>query len=203
MRGAGAARTIARLTVSHFGGGRRFVSGNRCERGDTQRTEKTNALPDMYDYTYKRLFSYQPLDEDKAVRGRIGIPRVLGMYENYPFWHTFFTELGTGSSCRRVLRATFTSRVSRAYRPSRFAIPLRSPTARSESSSTAALKRYSCRVSLTKKKEQKKAANNYNCPIVTSYAENIKNTCRKSGKRRDFSDAFLPMDSIGGFRSGS
>lgn len=28
------------------------------------------------------------------MRGTVGIPRVLNMYENYPFWFTFFTELG-------------------------------------------------------------------------------------------------------------
>ncbi|HAK57759.1 MAG TPA: hypothetical protein DCP06_02130, partial [Lachnospiraceae bacterium] len=52
-------------------------------------------MPNLYEYKNKRLFThYKPLTADHAYRGRVGIPRVLNMYENYPFWFTFFTELG-------------------------------------------------------------------------------------------------------------
>ena len=81
-----------RLTISHFSGGRKFITGNRCERGLGK--EKTaNKLPNLFDYKMHRYFDYEPLSEEKAKRGVMGIPRVLNMYENYPFWHTFFTEL--------------------------------------------------------------------------------------------------------------
>ena len=81
-----------RLTINKFTGGRQFVSGNRCERGIGKEKNKDN-IPNLYEYKYKRLFSYQPLTADKAERGKVGIPRVLNMFENYPFWFTFFTEL--------------------------------------------------------------------------------------------------------------
>ena len=82
-----------RLTVSHFSGGRRFITGNRCERGlGKEKTE--NKLPNLFDYKMKRYFGYEPLDANEAPRGVIGIPRVLNIYENYPFWFTFFTSLG-------------------------------------------------------------------------------------------------------------
>ena len=68
------------------------MSGNRCERGIGKEKNKDN-IPNLYEYKYKRLFSYQPLTADKAERGKVGIPRVLNMFENYPFWFTFFTEL--------------------------------------------------------------------------------------------------------------
>lgn len=45
-------------------------------------------------YKYERIFGYIPLDEKDATRGTIGIPRVLNMYEDYPFWFTFLTNLG-------------------------------------------------------------------------------------------------------------
>ena len=82
------------LTINRFTGGRQFVSGNRCERGLGK--EKTNRdIPNLYAYKNKRLFDhYKPLSADKAYRGKVGIPRVLNMYENYPYWFTFFTELG-------------------------------------------------------------------------------------------------------------
>ncbi len=81
------------LTINEFSDGRRFVSGNRCERGAGLEIKHAD-VPDLYDYKYKRLFRYKPLSKDDAIRGTVGLPRVLNMYENYPFWHTFFTELG-------------------------------------------------------------------------------------------------------------
>ena len=80
------------LTINKFTGGRQFVSGNRCERGIGKEKNKDH-IPNLYEYKYKRLFSYPPLSPDKATRGKVGIPRVLNMFENYPFWYTFFTEL--------------------------------------------------------------------------------------------------------------
>jgi hypothetical protein len=73
------------LTINRFTGGRQFVSGNRCERGLGK--EKTNRdVPNLYAYKNKRLFDYyKPLSADKAYRGKVGIPRVLNMYENYPY----------------------------------------------------------------------------------------------------------------------
>ena len=74
-----------RLTINKFSGGRQFVSGNRCERGIGKEKNKEH-IPNLYEYKYKRIFSYEPLSADKAVRGKVGIPRVLNMFENYPFW---------------------------------------------------------------------------------------------------------------------
>ena len=83
------------LTISTFGDGSRHVSGNRCERGaSTERVPKKSDLPNLYDYKYRRLFGYRRLTHEKATRGEIGIPRVLGMYENFPLWFTVLTNLG-------------------------------------------------------------------------------------------------------------
>ncbi len=81
------------LTITKFNDGAKFITGNRCEKGAGQ--EKTGVqLPNLFEYKYKKLFSYVPLEEAYASRGVIGIPRVLNMHENYPFWFTFFTKLG-------------------------------------------------------------------------------------------------------------
>lgn len=83
------------LTITTFNDGQRHISGNRCERGATQeRRAAKSDLPNLYDYKYKRAFSYRRLREGAATRGDIGIPRVLGMYENYPLWFTVLTSLG-------------------------------------------------------------------------------------------------------------
>ena len=83
------------LTITTFNDGQRHISGNRCERGATQERRATKSdLPNLYDYKYKRAFSYRRLLKGAATRGDIGIPRVLGMYENYPLWFTVLTSLG-------------------------------------------------------------------------------------------------------------
>ncbi|MDE6892801.1 MAG: 2-hydroxyglutaryl-CoA dehydratase, partial [Lachnospiraceae bacterium] len=82
-----------RLTVNKFTGGRQYISGNRCERG-LGKQKQASDVPNLFDYKLKRLFGYEPLAADEAKRGTVGIPRVLNMYENYPFWFTFFTRLG-------------------------------------------------------------------------------------------------------------
>ncbi|MFN8136693.1 MAG: acyl-CoA dehydratase activase-related protein [Propionicimonas sp.] len=84
------------LTVSTFSDGTRHVSGNRCERGaaGTAKVARTSELPNLYAYTYQRVFGYRRLTGAAATRGDIGIPRVLNMYENYPFWFTVLSRLG-------------------------------------------------------------------------------------------------------------
>ena len=82
-----------RLTVNHFSGARKFITGNRCERG-LGKEMSGNKLPNLFEYKFHRYFDYKPLEGYDAPRGVIGIPRVLNIYENYPFWFTFFHTLG-------------------------------------------------------------------------------------------------------------
>ena len=81
------------LTISKFSDGSRYVTGNRCEKGAGLSTKK-NDIPNMYQSKFKLLFDRPVLEPDQAPKGVIGIPRVLNMYEDYPFWHAFFTTLG-------------------------------------------------------------------------------------------------------------
>lgn len=82
------------LTVNTFNDGRSFITGNRCERGAAgSEAVRKKPLPNMYKVKYNLLFNhYKPLEN--GPRGTVGIPRVLNMYEDYPFWFTFFTKLG-------------------------------------------------------------------------------------------------------------
>ena len=82
-----------KLTITTFADGSRYVTGNRCERGGDAKKKRSDR-PNLYDYKYKRCFAYRRLTDKKATRGEIGIPRVLNMYENYPFWFTLLTTLG-------------------------------------------------------------------------------------------------------------
>lgn len=78
------------LTINIFNDGEKYISGNRCEKPTGNK--KSESIPNMYQYKYKKLREYESLDEGK--RGTIGLPMVLNMYENIPLWAIFFKELG-------------------------------------------------------------------------------------------------------------
>lgn len=82
------------LTINRFSDGRRFISGNRCEKGAGKKLELTNRPPNLYAWKNKRLFDYEPRPLERAPRGEIGIPRVLNQFESFPFWFTLFDALG-------------------------------------------------------------------------------------------------------------
>ena len=95
------------LTINRFSGNRRYITGNRCEGGLGKEKKEAEELPNLFAYKNKRLFDYRPLPPAEAPRGTVGIPRVLNLYENYPFWATFFTKLGfsvvlSPSSTRKI-----------------------------------------------------------------------------------------------------
>ena len=79
------------LTVNIFGDGKRYISGNRCEKG-AGFAKTYDAVPNLYLYKYNKLMEYQP-SEDKTYKATVGIPLVLNMYENLPFWQPFFDAL--------------------------------------------------------------------------------------------------------------
>jgi len=163
-----------RLTINKFSGGRQFISGNRCERGIGGQKNPHN-VPNLFEYKLKRLFSYTPLEADAAPRGIVGIPRVLNMYENYPFWFTFFTGLGY-----RVVLSPSSSR--QIYELGIESIPSESecyPAKLAHGHVTwlirQGIKFIFYPALFYERNEFEEAGNHYNCPIVTSYSENIKN----------------------------
>ncbi len=182
-----------RLTINHFSGGRRFITGNRCERGLGKEKSK-NRLPNLFDYKLHRYFDYTPLDEKEAKRGDIGIPRVLNMYENYPFWFTFFTRLGF----RVVLSPVSTRKV---YEYGIESIPSESecyPAKLAHGHVQWLINqgvRHIFYPSIPYERQEFADANNhYNCPIVTSYPENIKNNIDAIVKGEvDFIHPFLSL----------
>ncbi|MDP4158312.1 MAG: acyl-CoA dehydratase activase-related protein [Bacillota bacterium] len=182
------------VSIKQFSGGSEYISGNRCERGAGKEVIN-RGTPNLYDYKYKRVFNYKPLTEEKAMRGTIGIPRVLNIYEDYPFWFTLFTELGY--------------RVVISGRSSKQLYELGMDTIPSESACYPAKLVHGHINYLIKKgirkifypcipyvpQEDPKADNHYNCPVVTSYPETINANmdCLREPDVR-FYHPFLPLD---------
>ena len=163
------------LTINHFSTGERLVTGNRCERGAGIKRKPEDEVPNLFRYKYERTFSYEPLPKEQAKRGVVGIPRVLNMYEDYGFWFTFFTALGY--------------RVELSPRSSKKLFELGMESIPSESICYPAKLVHGHIMALLtmdidfifypgvvyEKKEFKDATNQYNCPIVISYSDAIRN----------------------------
>lgn len=163
-----------RLTINKFSGGRQYISGNRCERGLGKQKNENN-VPNLFDYKLKRFFSYEALSAEEATRGTVGIPRVLNMYENYPFWATFFKKLGY-----RVILSPVSNR--KIYELGIESIPSESECYPAKLAHGHVSWLISRKVDFIfypalfyERNEFEDANNHYNCPIVTSYSENIKN----------------------------
>ena len=181
------------LTINKFSNGKTHISGNRCERGAGV-VSGNSELPNLIKYKLDRIFNYEPLPLDKAPRGIIGIPRVLNMYEDYPFWFTFLTKLGF-----RVIISEKTTRKS--YEIGMESMP-------SESVCYPAKLSHGHIMSLIRdgiktifypcipysRKEYQESDNKYNCPIVISYSEVIRNNVEEI-KDIKFINPFLPFDS--------
>ena len=192
---------------------RKFVTGNRCERGaelgeDAQVVDASNKeasiqdgaedpknLPNLFEWKYRRLFGYVPLKPEEAPFGDVGIPRVLNMYENYPLWFTFFTKLG--------FRVRLSPRSSRGvYEKGLETIPSESVCypgkiahGHLESLLMQGVKFIFYPCAPYEKQEDPGAGNHYNCPIVTSYPEVLRNNLEQL--RQDptvlFMNPFLPI----------
>ncbi len=162
------------LTVNKFKDNQKYISGNRCEKGLGNNTKKNDA-PNLVLYKKHRIFDYEPLELSQATRGVIGIPRVLNIYENYPFWATFFKILKF-----RVMLSPESSRA--IYELGMESIPSESecyPAKLSHGHITWLINKgvksifHPC--IFYERKETKDAQNNFNCPIVIGYPENLKN----------------------------
>lgn len=194
MKNCGKCTNNCMLTITSFNDGREFISGNRCERG-ANLPLKSKSLPNLFDYKYRRVFNYRSLPIEDASRGIVGIPRALNMYENYPFWHTFFTEL--------KFRVVLSSRSSKAiYEKGIESIP-------SESACYPAKITHGHIENLIargvpfifypsvayERLENEDAGNHYNCPVVASYPEVIRNNVDNlEQKNIKFKNPFISLN---------
>lgn len=163
------------ISVNIFPNGKRYITGNRCEKGAGVTRENKIDIPNMYRYKLNRVFDYESIPKTNAKRGTVGIPRVLNMYENYPFWHTFFTELGysvelSSMSSREIYEKgieTITSETA--------CYPAKITHGHIEDLLEKGHKFIFYPSVFYEEKQFKNADNTLNCPVVAGYSEVIKN----------------------------
>ncbi|MGB4610604.1 MAG: acyl-CoA dehydratase activase-related protein [Saccharofermentanales bacterium] len=165
-----------KLTISTFSDGSRFISGNRCERGAGVEIKAEDKLPNLYEYKYKRTFNhYKPLKPAEAKRGMIGLPRALNMYENYPLWFTIFTELGfrvvlSGKSDHKMFEKGMSTIPSESV-----CYPAKMTHGHIQDLINKKIKTIFYPGIPYEVQEDKNSDNHYNCPIVVSYPDVIRN----------------------------
>ena len=183
------------LTINKFSDGSKYITGNRCEKGEGKAEGEKN-IPNLYDYKFKRLFKYKPLSEEESRLGTIGIPRVLNMYENYPFWFTFFTKLGyrvvLSPQSSKAMYETGMETIS----SDTACYPAKLVHGHIQWLVDQGVKWIFYPSINYEKEEDDTAPNHYNCPIVATYPEVIANNMddvfEEAGVR--FSHPFLPYD---------
>lgn len=166
-----------RLTVNSFGDGKKFISGNQCEKG-LGKTISKEPLPNLYEFKRNYLTS---LSSEEGTRGTVGLPLALGMYELLPLWHGIFTKLGF-----KVKVSPMSTR--RTYEKGQFSIPSDTacyPAKIMHGHIEALIEDgvdaifYPC---LTYNMDEKMTDNHYNCPVVAYYSELLKGNVEELAK---------------------
>ena len=174
------------LTVNDFGGGRRFIGGNRCERPVTNKAQDDSL--NLYEYKIKKLAEFP---EGEGVRGTIGLPMGLNMYEMYPFWNTLFRELGftvklSGWSNRKLyLKGQSTIPSDTVCFPAKM---VHGHIQQLIEMGVDAIF-YPCQ---TYNFDEKKAKNNYNCAVIAGYPEVIEANTLNFGSTKYICDYVGP-----------
>lgn len=180
------------ITMQQFPDGGKYFTGNRCERGvgGEKRDKSENNL---YAYKYKRVFDYEPLKNPP--RGEIGLLRVLNMYEDYPFWFTFFTKLGFKVTLSGESSAKMYFEGMSTVPADSLCYPAKLVHGHTMDLVNRGVKRifYPCEPYNADKHEG--LSNHFNCPVVASYGENIRNNMDVLRDNEvEFIEPFLPID---------
>lgn len=163
------------LTVTLFSDGRQFVTGNRCERGANIKINPEDRRVNLVEYKYRRLFRYRPIKKEEAIRGVVGIPRVLNLYENYPLWHTFFTELGFRVKLSPRSNKTLYEKGMETIPSDTVCYPAKLVHGHIEALIGEGVPFIFYPGVVYEQQEYKDADNHFNCPIVQSYPDVIRN----------------------------
>ena len=154
------------LTINRFSDGKRFISGNQCEKG--LGIEDAKELPNLHAWKRNYLESLKP--QENAKRGRIGLPLALSTFEFAPLWYTMFSELGFSVHFSKLSnRAT--------YEKGQFTIPSDTACYPAKIMHGHVLELIEEGITnifypgITYNIDEHAGDNHYNCPIVAYYSE--------------------------------
>ena len=191
-----------------FANGRTFYSGNNCERVYSNNTDSNRKGVNMFAEKRRRLFSYSSRSGQASATGGaesagrthtnssskntlplIGIPRGLGIYENYPFWKTLFDECRIPTVLSHNSSNSLYEKGIRTIVADNICFPAKLFHGHVMDLVERKVDRIFYPWVVYEKKEDDKSKNSFNCPIVSGYSDVISssvNTEREYG---------IPLDS--------
>lgn len=173
--------TVRKFT---FANGNVYFSGNNCEKIYTNHSEVLHKGTNMFTEKYRLLFQRKSNNSGPV----IGMPRALGIYENYPFWHTLFTACG----CKVELSGTSSNQMYQTGLRSIMADNICFPAKLMHGHINDLISRRVERIFypwvVYERKEDPQAQNSFNCPIVSGYSDVIKSSMNPLAKHH------IPVD---------
>jgi predicted CoA-substrate-specific enzyme activase len=175
------------LNKFEFENGNTFFSGNKCEKIYSNKGADFIKGENHYHYKYNLLVAKKKTDVTEGLPV-IGIPRVLNMYENLPFWNTLLGECGF----KVVLsgRSTFTlyERGLGSIMSDNICFPAKLVHGHILDLVHKKVDRILMPYVIFESKEDNNAANSFNCPIVSGYSDVIKSAMNTAEKNN------IPID---------
>ena len=166
-----------------FANGNTYFSGNNCERVYSNRPEGLRQGINLFDEKYKLLFHSASRPAPTAQSPlTIGLPRGLGMYEDYPFWHTFFSCCGI----KTILSGTSTNRLYekgvRTIVADNICFPAKLMHGHVMDLINKGVNRIFYPWVVYERKEDQQSKNSFNCPIVSGYSDVLRSSIRTEEK---------------------
>jgi len=148
-----------------------YYSGNKCEKIFSSKGSVTEYGENLYAYKYDLLFQRDLLPVITPRNIKIGIPRILGIYANFPFWNTLFTHIG----CTVVLSDESNYKMFEKGQGTIMADNICFPAKLAHGHVINLVEKQVDRIFypivIYEEDEHADAHNSYNCPIVSSYSE--------------------------------
>lgn len=204
------------VRLFHFANGNTFYSGNNCEKIYSNRTDSTRQGTNMFAEKYKLLFQREKflsiLEKKNTSEGsnkfstfnsklstlKIGLPRALGIYENYPFWHALFSYCGIKVVLSQPSTNTLYERGIHTVIADNICFPAKLMHGHIYNLITRGVDRIFYPYVVYEQKEDKHSANSFNCPIVSGYSDVIRSAIDPSNRHSIAFDS--PTISFNNFR---
>jgi predicted CoA-substrate-specific enzyme activase len=158
------------VSLLGFGEGRHFATGNKCEKHFSNQGAAASRSFDFHEFKLRLLFD-RPYDHARPPRLRIGIPRVLNMFDEYPFWHRLLTDCGLETVLSAPSSAKILERGLGTVMSDNICLPAKLVHGHVLDLVAKKVDRIFLPMVLHEPRSLKTSSNSLNCPIVTAYAD--------------------------------
>ena len=171
-----------------FNNGNVYYSGNNCERHFHNKAEKASRRgTNMFEEKYRLLFGLDTDGNTAACRAgngaphrgtglRIGIPRALGIYEDYPFWHTLLSSCGLSPVLSSPSTARLCDKGIRYTMSDNICFPAKLMHGHIADLAEKKVDRILYPYTVYGHKDDPRARNSYNCPVVSGYSDVLRSS---------------------------